>query len=140
LIEKLADMTPEQLMEIPGIGEKMVEKIQLAVAAYFQDLEARQAAAADAPPDELAVEGAIGPDESESVAAEGADATEAPAETEDLAASQPEGDSPDSTETAEAPDETSAPEATETSEPQAEENGGENSAPDSNASGEGGGE
>src|SRR3979490_1103406 len=26
-IEKLADMTPEQLTEIPGIGEKMVEKI-----------------------------------------------------------------------------------------------------------------
>ena len=38
-IEKLADMTPEQLTEIPGIGEKMVEKIQLSVAAYFQSLE-----------------------------------------------------------------------------------------------------
>ncbi len=35
-IEKLADMTPEQLMAIPGIGEKMVEKIQLSVAAHFQ--------------------------------------------------------------------------------------------------------
>ena len=41
-IEKLADMTPEQLMEIPGIGEKMVDKIQLAVAAYFQSLEKPQ--------------------------------------------------------------------------------------------------
>src|SRR6202051_2638371 len=38
-IERLADMTPEQLTEIPGIGEKMVEKIQLSVAAYFQSLE-----------------------------------------------------------------------------------------------------
>ena len=38
-IEKLADMTPEQLTAIPGIGEKMVEKIQLSVAAYFQSLE-----------------------------------------------------------------------------------------------------
>ena len=36
-------MTPEQLMEIPGIGEKMVEKIQLAVAAHFQSLENQQA-------------------------------------------------------------------------------------------------
>src|SRR6202041_548894 len=33
-IEKLADMTPEQLVEIPGIGEKMVEKIHQSVAAY----------------------------------------------------------------------------------------------------------
>ena len=37
-------MTPEQLMEIPGIGEKMVEKIQLSVAAHFQSLESQQAA------------------------------------------------------------------------------------------------
>ncbi len=47
-IEKLADMTPEQLMEINGIGEKMVEKIQLAVASYFENLEAQQAADAAA--------------------------------------------------------------------------------------------
>ena len=45
-IEKLADMTPEQLVEIPGIGEKMVEKIHQSVAAYFETLEAQQAAAA----------------------------------------------------------------------------------------------
>src|ERR1700722_10598887 len=45
-IEKLADMTPEQLVEIPGIGEKMVEKIHQSVAAYFVDLEAQQAAEA----------------------------------------------------------------------------------------------
>jgi N utilization substance protein A len=38
-IEKLADMTPEELTAIPGIGEKMVEKIQLSVAAYFQSIE-----------------------------------------------------------------------------------------------------
>ena len=45
-IEKLADMTPEQLMEVPGIGEKMVEKIQLSVAAHFQSLESQQTAEA----------------------------------------------------------------------------------------------
>src|SRR6202522_2634268 len=38
-IEKLADRTPEQLVEIPGIGEKMVEKIHQSVAAYFEALE-----------------------------------------------------------------------------------------------------
>src|ERR1700691_6070991 len=32
-------MTPEQLVEIPGIGEKMVEKIHQSVAAYFEALE-----------------------------------------------------------------------------------------------------
>ena len=33
-------------MEIPGIGEKMVEKIHQSVAAYFQSLDAQQAAEA----------------------------------------------------------------------------------------------
>src|ERR1700741_683412 len=47
-IEKLADMTPEQLVEIPGIGEKMVEKIHQSVALYFEDLEAQAAAGGEA--------------------------------------------------------------------------------------------
>jgi transcription termination/antitermination protein NusA len=34
-VEELADMTPEQLEEIPGIGEKTLEKISLAVRHYF---------------------------------------------------------------------------------------------------------
>jgi len=52
-IEKLADMTPEQLVEIPGIGEKMVEKIHQSVAAYFEALEAQATAApAEAAPGE----------------------------------------------------------------------------------------
>jgi transcription termination/antitermination protein NusA len=46
-IEKLADMTPEQLLEIPGIGEKMVEKIRASVEAYFQALESQQAETAE---------------------------------------------------------------------------------------------
>jgi len=48
-VEKLADMTPEQLTAIPGIGEKMVEKIQLAVAAHFQSIEQQQAGEAAQP-------------------------------------------------------------------------------------------
>ena len=34
-VEALADMTPEQLEEIPGIGEKTLEKIGVAVRHYF---------------------------------------------------------------------------------------------------------
>jgi transcription termination/antitermination protein NusA len=49
-IEKLADMTPEQLVEIPGIGEKMVEKIHQSVALYFEDLEAQATAGGEAVP------------------------------------------------------------------------------------------
>ena len=35
-VEALAAMTPEQLMEIPGIGEKMVDKIYQAVNRFYE--------------------------------------------------------------------------------------------------------
>ena len=38
-VEALADMTPEQLEEIPGIGEKTLEKIRVAVRHYFGHFE-----------------------------------------------------------------------------------------------------
>jgi N utilization substance protein A len=38
-VEALADMTPEQLEEIPGIGEKTLEKISIAVRNYFSSFE-----------------------------------------------------------------------------------------------------
>ena len=38
-VEELADMTPEQLEEIPGIGEKTLEKISVAVRHYFGQYE-----------------------------------------------------------------------------------------------------
>jgi transcription termination/antitermination protein NusA len=38
-VESLADMTPEQLEEIPGIGEKTLEKISTAVRHYFGQYE-----------------------------------------------------------------------------------------------------
>jgi N utilization substance protein A len=38
-VESLADMTPEQLEEIPGIGEKTLEKISVAVRHYFGQYE-----------------------------------------------------------------------------------------------------
>ncbi len=45
-VEALADMTPEQLEEIEGIGPKTVEKISLAVNHYFSTLEGGEAAPA----------------------------------------------------------------------------------------------
>ncbi|HTX74868.1 MAG TPA: transcription termination factor NusA [Terracidiphilus sp.] len=38
-VEGLADMTPEQLEEIPGIGEKTLERISVAVRHYFGHFE-----------------------------------------------------------------------------------------------------
>jgi N utilization substance protein A len=38
-VERLGEMTPEQLQEIPGIGPKMVEKIRLAVNNYYSQFE-----------------------------------------------------------------------------------------------------
>ena len=47
-LEQLAAMTPEQLMEIPGIGEKMVDKIYQAVNRFYESGETGAAAAAEA--------------------------------------------------------------------------------------------
>jgi transcription termination/antitermination protein NusA len=66
-VEKLAGMTPEQLMEIPGIGEKMVDKIYQAVNRFYEG--GGEAAAAG----EAVAEGEEG-------SAEGAETAEAPAE------------------------------------------------------------
>ena len=38
-VEQLGGMTPEQLEEIPGIGDEMVGKIQGAVVSYYQQFE-----------------------------------------------------------------------------------------------------
>ncbi len=46
-VEALADMTPEQLEEIPGIGEKTLEKISVAVRNYFGRFEEAEAAQAE---------------------------------------------------------------------------------------------
>jgi N utilization substance protein A len=64
-IERLADMTPEQLMEIPGIGEKMVERIRTAVANFFEGTEGSAQ-----PAEEAAVEPATESGDSAAVAAE----------------------------------------------------------------------
>jgi N utilization substance protein A len=44
-VEQLADMTEEELGEVPGIGDKSVEKIAAAVRDYFEHLDQVAAAA-----------------------------------------------------------------------------------------------
>src|SRR5437588_1215567 len=56
-VEQLADMTPEQLEAIPGIGPKTVEKISIAVNNYFSTLEATAGAEGEAAAEEEAVIG-----------------------------------------------------------------------------------
>ena len=57
-IEELADMTPEQLEEIPGIGEKTLEKISVAVRHYFGQYEEGEERPEPTHGDEAAMNGA----------------------------------------------------------------------------------
>jgi transcription termination/antitermination protein NusA len=47
-VEGLADMTPEELEEIPGIGEKTLERISVAVRHYFGHFEEGEEGAPEA--------------------------------------------------------------------------------------------
>ncbi len=93
-VEDLGNQTPEQLMQLPGIGEKMVEKIRDAVEKFYEALEAQEAAEAA---EEAAAEAAAAEAEaaaSEAAAAEEAAATEATAElAEETAESEDEAES-----------------------------------------------
>ena len=107
-VEKLAGMTPEQLMEIPGIGEKMVDKIYQAVNRFYEGggeapaavetpeaaVEGKAAAAAEqAPADETTAEAAA------AGVAETSSGAGAPAEAETTAATggeKPAGEETDS--------------------------------------------
>ncbi|WP_263376363.1 transcription termination factor NusA [Granulicella aggregans] len=82
-VEELADMTPEQLEEVPGIGEKTVEKISVAVRHYFGQYEEGEARPVVAP-----VEG-------EQVAVIEAAASEVEAVEEDTLASDTETKTPE---------------------------------------------
>jgi N utilization substance protein A len=81
-VEKLAGMTPEQLMEIPGIGEKMVDKIYQAVNRFYEGGGEAAAGEAVENTDALAEEEAAGGEaataEEASAAASEAGAVEAP--------------------------------------------------------------
>src|SRR5438477_52209 len=89
-VEKLAGMTPEQLMEIPGIGEKMVDKIYQAVNRFYESgteaaaATGEAAASGEAPAEEAAAEaGAEGETAESAESSETAEAVEeAPAAEE----------------------------------------------------------
>jgi N utilization substance protein A len=87
-LEKLAGMTPEQLMEIPGIGEKMVDKIYQAVNRYYESGDA----AAAATPAEAPAEGAKAPEAAPAAATESA--SEAAGEASAEAAAEPGAQTP----------------------------------------------
>jgi N utilization substance protein A len=82
-VEELADMTPEQLEEVPGIGEKTVEKISVAVRHYFGQYE------------EGEVRPVVAPVEGEQVAALSAAASEDEAVEEDSVANDTETKTPE---------------------------------------------
>jgi N utilization substance protein A len=70
-VEALADMTPEQLEEIPGIGEKTLEKISVAVRHYFGHFEeGEQGQATESAEDETTEGETIDAEHAEAEAAE----------------------------------------------------------------------
>ena len=81
-VESLADMTPEQLEEIPGIGEKTLERISVAVRHYFGHFEEGEEGAPSELPEESAAESAAADTENLS---EGASEVETPSAVADTA-------------------------------------------------------
>ncbi len=77
-LEQLAGMTPEQLMEIPGIGEKMVDKIYQAVNQFYEGGAVAAAAEGSAEAGEAAAEEAATEISSESTLDESAAAETQP--------------------------------------------------------------
>jgi N utilization substance protein A len=103
-VEKLAGMTPEQLMEIPGIGEKMVDKIYQAVNRFYEGgAEGAAAAPAGEATDEAAVEGEAAATEGEAAdqnAEAGSETVEGAAATEEASdSSEADGEAAAATET-----------------------------------------
>jgi N utilization substance protein A len=90
-VESLADMTPEQLEAIPGIGPKTIEKISIAVTNYFQGLESGEVSEAGTPGVELAAdENAVAGEEPPAAVEAAADA-ETSEEAAEIATDLPEG-------------------------------------------------
>jgi N utilization substance protein A len=85
-VEDLGNQTPEQLMQLPGIGEKMVEKIRDAVEKFYEALEQSEAEAEAEAETEALSAGTIGfgeeeEEEEESVGLAGESAEDEPPES-----------------------------------------------------------
>ena len=109
-VEALADMTPEQLEAINGIGPKTVEKISIAVNNYFSSLEGAapaveegaEAAAEEPAAEEAAAEGSLEAEEAavadeaaESAALDAQAADGEPPEGETAASEEPDAPKPE---------------------------------------------
>ncbi len=103
-VEAVADMTPEQLEEVPGIGPKTVEKISIAVNNYFAGLEAAESG--EAAEGEVVADEQGGEELGEDVPAE-EEARELEAE-EAAQADEEAGETPDEVDAAERNDESAA--------------------------------
>jgi N utilization substance protein A len=114
-VEALADMTPEQLEAIEGIGPKTVEKISLAVNNYFASLESGDAAGAvaegEVPAEGSAIEGEAAPEAVSEAAVE--TAVEAVGEGESAVTEAPAESAATETPEEHGPEDGSAPETTE---------------------------
>ena len=88
-VEALADMTPEQLEAIEGIGPKTVEKISIAVNNYFSSLEGGEGVVTEG--EEIAAEGAVEsePAEADTAEVEAVDAEAAEAVEGEATESEP---------------------------------------------------
>lgn len=95
-VEKLGSMTPEELEEVPGIGPKMVERIQIAVNSYYGQFESEPALESGPETDELPEEEALESAQAEGVAA----VTDAPEDGSPDAAPEEAEEQPESGEAA----------------------------------------
>jgi N utilization substance protein A len=91
-VEKLGSMTPEELEAIPGIGPTVVEKILVAVNAYYAQFEpGAEAGGAEAGGAEAGAEAVLAPSEELAESQEGgvgaaeSEASAEPSETEETA-------------------------------------------------------
>jgi N utilization substance protein A len=100
-VEKLAGMTPEQLMEIPGIGEKMVDKIYQAVNRFYESgteaaaTTGEAAASAEAPSEVGEAAAQTAPTETAEAVEEAPVVAETAAEAEGEAEAAPSGNEGD---------------------------------------------
>ena len=93
-VEALADMTPEQLEEIPGIGEKTLERISVAVRHYFGHFEEGEPSEgeSEAAPSDVAAENEEAENENAEDALSDAEQAHAAAAEDELVEPAPETD------------------------------------------------
>ena len=96
-VEQVADMTPEQLEEIPGVGPKTVEKISIAVNNYFSSLDAAAAAPVEAEVEgeEVAADASVADGDATTASDEGTPAEDVIAEESTEVLAGAEGEVPD---------------------------------------------